>query len=466
VRYQPAARGPVCSFSLRGYCNGTEISRVLVVKQMRSLSLRFLLVLIASCPPLLPAQVDIGIIGGVPLLPVMRTNGSASRFHFIATTAAARPYTFGASADLTLRGPLAIESGLMFKRLGFDSFSQSGFSPYISSQTTSSTKGNAWEIPILAKVRLWFPAHLKGFVALGPALRRVAQLHEVGVLVDGSIPNRIEVIPIQTDSPANMARRTSLGASFAAGLDFRVSRLLVSPALRYTFWTTQLDGPFGYAPRFQRSQADIQLRIAYTAASDVRSRARIPDQLGAGILTGVSVLDGFEALSFEAPFTLIRSPRLVLGALVEWRLPSRFSLEASFVAQRDGYTRFYQFGENRVRATIWQAPLLLRWRAANGRRSAPVFGLGPAIRRVRNIEHMVLRQGQSGSAYTPGYRQVVGCTISAGVEFGSGAIHWRPELRYSRYAASNRIPSAFPASGSLAVLVAITAGPSASRKSP
>lgn len=421
--------------------------------------LRSLILLIAPIAVMLPAQVSVGVVGGVPLLPVMRSSGSSSRAGFSYTKAASRPYTIGASIDVPLYRPLAMESGVMFKRLGFDSVGQVGNA--VTSHLISATKGNTWEVPIMAKLRIWFPARVKGYIAGGPVIRHVTHLRETGTLtvIDRTVfPNRTEITAINNDHPDNMARRTSIGASLATGIEFQTGPLLLAPGFRFTYWDTPRTGPAGSTPRFERKQADLQLLIAYATRSGPRNRVEVPGQFRAGILVGASILDGFEIPAYEAASTVNESTPLAAGALIEWIFRPRLSIEASFLSRRAGYRKSHPNAQDLLRARVWEAPLLLHWQATRILHRPLVLGIGPAIRRVSDVSLSYIQPNQSLTAGGWGYRRVAGISMSAGLQLGSGRLRWRPELRYSHFAASNRSGSGYPAATSVSVLLAITAG--------
>lgn len=172
--------------------------------------------------------VSFGAIGGVPFLDQNR-GGDESR-----------PYIVGPSVEFRLPAGFAIEMDALYRHVG--STSAFGFSmntifippltpPYISSFVTRQ-RGNYWQFPVLGKYYFrprstaWQP-----FIGTGWALRTAffhEDINQTVVTADGNS---------HSSSFQNHYRaEVGVGATFAAGVRFRVGRIAVSPELRYTYW--------------------------------------------------------------------------------------------------------------------------------------------------------------------------------------------------------------------------------------
>jgi len=114
--------------------------------------------------------------------------------------------------------------------------------------------------------------------------------------------------------------------------------------------------------------------------------------------------------------------RYAVGALIDWRLRPRWSLESSFLTRPFGNTEIFSYATGTFKDSVsgysWEVPLLLKWRAVKGRSASFVVGAGPAILRASNTS----RYFTASSA--------VGAAVTGGVELKAGRARLRPELRY------------------------------------
>lgn len=390
----------------------------------------------------LSAQVQVGVTAGVPLTTPILDTQAGSRAGFSRVDSAARRYTLGPSFEFHVAGPVSLETGFLCKRIGFDTTSRSG--PFISGPFTeivSSTTGNAWEFPILAKsrVRLTPRSHLT--LAAGPVLRRITGIHETGTRTITTLfppPTTAITEPVDTTSPASFDRRTSIGGAIGAGVEFSAGALRLAPGVRLTYWDTERTASTPSGSRFNRTQFDALLTIAY-APNDAPPAAlpRAPGSFEFGLLAGVPLLNAYVRTEREFIVrTAMDAPtrRFAAGAYVTWRFHPRYALEGSFLARRFGHSEFMYYAEQTsariVRGYAWEAPLMMKVRMAQ-----LVFGVGPAIRRASHVEWLV--------GTTPGMlfqvpwsvpsRTAFGVAASGGVEFAIGRMRLRPELRFTWY---------------------------------
>jgi hypothetical protein len=171
--------------------------------------------------------VSFGAIGGGPFLD-QNQGGDESR-----------PYIVGPSVEFRLPAGFVIELDALYRRVG----STSGFGlsniifvppltpPYVSS-FVSRQRGNYWEFPVLGKY--YFRPRSTGwqpFIGTGWALRTAffhEDINQTVVTADGNS---------HSDSFKNHFRsEVGVGATFVAGVRFRVGRIAVIPELRYTYW--------------------------------------------------------------------------------------------------------------------------------------------------------------------------------------------------------------------------------------
>lgn len=136
-------------------------------------------------------------------------------------------YVLGPAVEVGLPLGLGFEADALYRRVGFSDRFYGG---------PTAQYGNSWEFPLLLKFRLPFPV-VKPFVEAGYAPR-----------VIGS------------------ANGTSHGLVIGGGVQFGIGRLRLSPAVRYTYWSTGVplivyaDGPTLVTAQ---NQADILLGVAW-----------------------------------------------------------------------------------------------------------------------------------------------------------------------------------------------------------
>jgi hypothetical protein len=346
----------------------------------------------------LNGQVEVGVTGGVPLTPFILNTSSGNRVGFSQVTSAPRRYTVGPYLEFHVHGPVGIETGALYKRFGFDTVSTSSFplGP-TTERIVSATTGNSWEFPILAKVHLRFFSRLNGFLSAGPSIRRLTGVTEIGertMLPTCPPPCAIQTVDYKTDSPVGMDRRTSVGAAFGAGFEFKIGTLRLDPGFRVTRWDSERTSSMAAASRLARTQAEVLLTVAHSVSGERETPpAHIPGCFEFGLLAAV-------------PFAI--------GAVLDWRLQPRWSLEGSFLTRPFRTSTPYES----VSGYSWEVPLLLKWRAARIRSTNFVVGAGPAILRASNMTKYFTASSAFGAAAT------------GGIEVKAGRVRLRPEIRY------------------------------------
>lgn len=393
---------------------------------------------------LLPAfaQVQVGVTAGVPLSPAILDTSTGGRYSASQVDSAARRYSLGPSIEFPIAGPLSIETGFLYKRFGFDSTAVFGplFGPTV--RVNTSTTGSLWEFPILARTRWRLTPRSHLVLSAGPVLRYASHLHERGtrtITFTLPPPTRVTNEAIDTREPATFDRRASFGGAAGAGVEFTAGPWRFTPTVRFTRWDTERTASIPSASRLGRAQFDALLTIAHTLDGGVpRTAPRPRGSFEFGLLAGVPLLSNTE-IEF-APYLLPRTldaptRRWAAGAFLAWNLHPRLALEAGFLTRRFGHTDTthytnYDFAES-VSGTVWEVPLLARYRFLPLRPLTPSAGIGPALRRAGNVDWWA---GAPGSCFRlPGgtiSRTAWGMAASAGVEASLGSLRLRPELRF------------------------------------
>jgi hypothetical protein len=223
-----------------------------------------------------------------------------------------------------------------------------------------------------------------------------------------------------------MDRRTSVGAAFGAGFEFRIGTLRLDPSFRVTRWDSERTSSIGATSRLARTQAEVLLTVAQSVSGGREAPpARIPCCFEFGLLVGVPLLPASDVRSggLEPNTTLqTPTPRYAVGALLDWRLDARWSLEASFLTRPFGHTEIFSFSNGVSKESVsgysWEVPLLLKWRAAKIRSTNFVVGAGPPILRASNTSQYFTATS------------AVGAAVTGGIELKAGRVRLRPEIRY------------------------------------
>jgi hypothetical protein len=214
---------------------------------MKVLALAVLFVSVAT--RILSAQpVSIGVLGGVPIIEQTDTSNSLNHDE-------SRPYILGPSIEVRLLAGFTLEADALYQRIGntssfslIDSFLGTGVAA-ITGETTR-TRANEWEFPLLGKYYFRRNSAWQPFVGTGWAMR-LAEIHESGT---ESIINTGAAI--STFSLNNSFRSDlDVGATFAAGLRYRIGHFALQPQFRYT--------PWGSSSLLRRDEAAFQLGFSF-----------------------------------------------------------------------------------------------------------------------------------------------------------------------------------------------------------
>jgi hypothetical protein len=179
-----------------------------------------------------------------------------------------------------------------------------------------------------------------------------------------------------------------------AGFEFKIATLRLDPGFRVTRWDSERTSSIGATSRLARTQAEVLLTVAHSVSAERETpTAHIPCCIEFGLLAAV-------------PYAI--------GAVLDWRLQPRWSLEGSFLTRPLRTSTPYES----VSDYSWEVPLLLKWRAARIRSTNFVLGAGPAILRASNTTRYFTASSSVGAA------------VTGGIELKAGRVRLRPEIRY------------------------------------
>ena len=166
-----------------------------------------------------------------------------------------------------------------------------------------------------------------------------------------------------------------------------------------------------------------------------------------GVKGGVPAQTPLSGTDGSMPFSV--------GPTIEFRLPSRFSIETGFLFHRMGRVSgnsIFFYPENSLTLTYlslrghaWEVPVLAKYRfRREGTTWAPFVAAGPTLRRT-SLETNYATGILSGTSLTsisaqPAYNGTtvkwnVDPAVAAGIDFRAGRCHLAPEVRYSYWGA-------------------------------
>ncbi len=202
-----------------------------------------------------PAQgFHFGLEAGVPLTEYFDTGRSGDLHGSREYSAATRRYTIGPAVEFQLTPHFGFETGALFRRMGYVGILMS-FNNGVLTTTAFDTKGDSWDIPVMAKYR--FGRGVRPFVAGGGIVRYVGPIHGTGEITTQDLVAQTKTTtPIDTSDPSDVRKRWYPGVTFAGGLEFEAGRFRIGPEFRYTRWTANIAGPQGVL-RFEPNQAEV-----------------------------------------------------------------------------------------------------------------------------------------------------------------------------------------------------------------
>jgi Outer membrane protein beta-barrel domain len=210
---------------------------------MRQLALNVLFVSIATA--MLSAQpVSVGVLGGVPLIDQTTSHDES------------RPYIVGPSFEVRLPAGFALEADALYQRIGntssfalIDSFL--GTSAAVTTSETTRTRANEWQFPLLGKYYFRRSSTWQPFVGTGWAFR-FAEIHESGTETLVNSGTATSTFTFNNSFRSDL----EVGATFAAGIRYRIGHFALQPQVRYTRWGGQ-----NYT--FSKNEAFFALGISF-----------------------------------------------------------------------------------------------------------------------------------------------------------------------------------------------------------
>jgi hypothetical protein len=183
----------------------------------------------------------VGVRGGVPLTDDFQTGSGGFHLYDAAFSSAARRYVVGPAVTLPLPLHLGLEVDLLYRRLGYESFSSS----FISSSDAgtiyqwTATVGNRLDLPMLVRCPLSRISrdragglYILGGPTLGIHYGFTTRIHQISDLVLAGHSDKF----ITTHEAGEMGQRVGAALTVGMGYDARTGRLHIKPELRYSRW--------------------------------------------------------------------------------------------------------------------------------------------------------------------------------------------------------------------------------------
>jgi hypothetical protein len=193
-------------------------------------------------------QLSVGIKGGVPLTDTFETAREGPLAFFSKTHRS----TIGPTVEFHLPLGFSIEFDALYRRINYGSDSASG-NLFVATRT----KGNAWDFPILLKMRA-SSGVLRPFVDGGPAFRHVSSLEQ-----ETTVTNISGQTVTRTERPLELEERSTPGVAAGAGVEIKLGPIEISPEVRYTRWFRDTFRSGNGLLESNRNQADFLLGITF-----------------------------------------------------------------------------------------------------------------------------------------------------------------------------------------------------------
>ena len=188
--------------------------------------MRPLLVLLLVAAPAFSQLVSFGVKGGVPLTDFVNAASGTNAAGFIDFATHTNRYIIGATGELHLPLHLSVEVDVLFRHFNYDE-TQGG-----STVSTSNTRGNAWEFPLLGKYRFG-PKLVHPFVDAGVVFDSLQGLSQT---VKSAITSGTALVTNSSGTPSQLVHSTVRGYVFGAGIDIKFLVIHIQPEIRYTRW--------------------------------------------------------------------------------------------------------------------------------------------------------------------------------------------------------------------------------------
>jgi len=190
------------------------------------------LLLVALTAPLYAGDfLAVGVRAGIPLTDAF-DQVTTPGFSFKSAT---KRFTIGPSAEILLPFGFGVEADVLYRRTGMSVTGRDG-----DSTVTEEKSVGVWEIPLLAKFRL--PgAGLRPYVSGGGSYRSF-----------GSFPTLVTNL-----------RDSGWGLVLGGGLEIKISRVRISPEIRFTRWGSGQKNTGDTVLKFNRNQLDFLVGVTF-----------------------------------------------------------------------------------------------------------------------------------------------------------------------------------------------------------
>lgn len=369
-------------------------------------------------------RVSFGFVGGTPLtrdFPISRvyfadpdTPEGLIAFDWFSDT---RSLIAGVSVEIDFGKGFSMEANALHRNLHLQ---RRFVFPNGSEQYQGEATPSTWQWPVLAKYRLPLRGSVRPFIEAGPSFR-----------------TRHNPVP---------AEPSQFGATAGTGVEFRVGRFRIAPAIRYTRW--QYDGDYPRAAT-KRDQMELLTGISYaTSVPSWRIRNR---KIRVGVIGGTPLTGGLREM--RQPERLDEEQGYIGGLAVELDLTRRVSIEVNGLYRPFRAHRYSIFespdapsNQSTFEFTVvtWQVPVLAKYRLRPESKIRPVFEAGPSFRRSGNL-----------NGYNPSH---TGLTAGGGMEADYKSMRISPVVRYTRWVkdTGGTVSSARTAANQVELLVSFT----------
>ncbi len=174
-----------------------------------------------------------GIVAGVPLTGGLASTTQQEVDLIERTYSNSNSYVIGAMVELRLPLGLAVEADGLYRPIDFSETIQ-----VVGALTGHYSQNiSTWEFPILAKYRFSFPV-VKPFVEAGPSFRTVG---------------------------SGLSWLSGKGFTAGVGVELKVLKLRIAPALRYTHWGSDsaLSPGAGFVAPSQQNQGEFLVGFSF-----------------------------------------------------------------------------------------------------------------------------------------------------------------------------------------------------------
>jgi len=194
------------------------------------------------------------------------------------------------------------------------------------------------------------------------------------------------------------------GITAGAGIEMRVSRLNITPAVRYTNWVTGRGmGAFSN---------QVQFVVGVNEESDALSPRAFGRELSLGVVAGLALSEGLRVSSSTEHSDSLAA---IGGVMVSTRLIKNLSLEINGL-----YRPMHIVSDTSRNAVLtWEFPFLMKY-TVNRSRVSPFAELGPSLRAITHASSI----DNSGFGITGG----------GGVETRLSNLKIAPAIRYTHWA--------------------------------